>query len=69
MHGGRFTGAYPRTNSDDGDIKILGATTIGVSVNLFFEIPRTLFFVDCCGEWNRTNSVAPEIFWNNRTQS
>jgi lipoprotein-releasing system permease protein len=47
-----------------GILKALGLT-IGVSVRSFF-IPRTLFFVDCCGEWNRNNS---EIFWNNQTQS
>jgi lipoprotein-releasing system permease protein len=52
-----------------GILKALGANN-WVSVRSFFTMPRTLFFVDCCGEWNRnSNSVAPEIFWNNQTQS
>jgi lipoprotein-releasing system permease protein len=49
-----------------GILKALGANN-WVSVRSFFTMPRTLFFVDC---WNRnSNSVAPEIFWNNQTQS
>jgi ABC-type antimicrobial peptide transport system permease subunit len=30
-------------------------------------MPRTLFFW-IVGEWKNSNSVAPEIFWNNQTQ-
>jgi lipoprotein-releasing system permease protein len=45
-----------------GILKALGLT-IGVSVRSFFTMPRTLFFVDCCGEWNRnSNSVAQKYF-------
>jgi hypothetical protein len=52
-----------------GILKALGANIIGVSVDLSLQclIP---YSYDCCGEWNRnSNSVAPEIFWNNQTQS
>jgi lipoprotein-releasing system permease protein len=39
-----------------GILKALGANN-WVSVRSFFTMPRTLFFVDCCGEWNRNSNL------------
>jgi lipoprotein-releasing system permease protein len=48
-----------------GILKALGANNWSMSLDLS---TITLFFVVVVGEWNR-NFFAPEIFWNNQTQS
>jgi hypothetical protein len=69
INGGRFTGAYLERTQMIGILKALRLWEEYPWIFLL-TMPVPCLFSWLLGQWNRnSNSVAPEIFWNNQTQS